>query len=52
MKIDKSFISVAVDLDPSFCDFIRKDGTLALQLKKALDSCGMIYFLSIRLHSK
>ena len=36
MKVDKTLTSVAVDLDPSYSDFVRKDGTLILQLNKAL----------------
>ena len=39
MKIDKILSSVVVELDPSYLDYVRKDGTLVLQLKKALYGC-------------
>ena len=39
MKIDKILSSVVVELDPSYCNYIRKDGTLVLQQKKALYGC-------------
>jgi len=39
MKIDKILSSVVIDLDPSYSEYVRKDGTLVLQLKKALYGC-------------
>ena len=39
MKMDKILPSVVVELDPSYRDYVRKDGTLVLPLKKVLYGC-------------
>ena len=39
MRIDKTLSSVVTDLDPSYLNYVRKDGTLVLQLKRALYGC-------------